>query len=505
MSQKKERIGLIIPGSIFLNNERNFIHLGILRCAAALEALGYEIDMLDLCGVKNYEQAAKDYINSTDTKTIGITGTSPQMPQVDRICTALREERSDLKLILGGPHPTVVNAARKKEKKKGIESRAHVAFNRLYEIVDVVVAGDGEDSIETAIYSPKGTLVDADDPDSRMFLTKSRLSELPLPSRHLVDMQSYKYYIDGESSTSLIMQLGCAMACRFCSGRLSPTYRRVRIRAIDSVLNEIRHLHEVYGYKSFQLYDDELNLSPSMIPDLKAIIKLQEQLGVSFKFRGFIKSHLFNREQAKYLKECGFSQICIGFETGSDRILQNIKKQASKKQNSECVEIAKEAGLKIKAFMSLGHPHESDQTVKDTCEWLINMEVEEFDCSVVSPFPGCPYYDESTPFDPKNGIWRYQVPENGDNLYSVDVDYVKTTQYYKGDRNLGYSSFVYTDFLKAEEVVKARDWIEDTVRQKLNLPYFQTAAAINYDHSMGTLPPHILRSSLVRPDSLRVS
>jgi len=490
------RVGLIIPGSIFLSNERNFIHLGILRCAAVLEARGYEIDMLDLCGVRNYEDALRDYLHSTPTKVVGITGTSPQMPAVDRICSIIKEERPDVKRILGGPHATVVNAARKMEQRKGIRSRAHVAYDRLFQIADVVVAGDGEDSIEGSLYAPPGTLIDADDPSSDLFLTKERLSELPLPSRHLVAMDTYEYFIEGEKSASLIMQLGCAMGCRFCSGRLSPSYRRVRVRSIDSVIKEIRHLYEVYGFKSFQLYDDELNISPTMIPDLKALIKFQDQIGERFKFRGFIKSHLFNKEQAKYLKECGFVQICIGFESGSDRILQNIKKQASKKQNSECVGIAKFFDLKTKAFCSLGHPHESERTVRDTCEWLIDMEVEEFDCSVVSPFPGCPYYDESALLDPDKNIWVYTVPENGDKLYSIDVDYTKTTQYYKGDKNLGYSSFVYTDFLKPEEIVQLRDWVEDTVRQKLNLPYFKTAAAINYDHSMGTLPPHILRNSM---------
>lgn len=488
---------MIIPGSIFLSDERNFIHLGILKCAAVLEQNGHGIDMLDLCGVRNYEDAVRDYIKETEANSICLTATSPQMPAVDKICSTIRLERPEVKLILGGPHPTVVSAARKMEKKKGAVSRAHVAQDRLFEIVDVVVAGDGEDSVEGSLIAPKGTLIDADDPSSSLFLSKDRLSELPLPARHLVDVNTYKYYIDGENSASLIMQLGCAMGCRFCSGRYSPSYRRVRLRSIDSVIDEMRHLYDTYGFKSFQMYDDELNMNPNMISDLKEIIKFQEKIGESFKFRGFIKSHLFNKEQAKYLKECGFSQICIGFESGSDRILRNIKKQATRKQNSECVEIAKSAGLKIKAFMSLGHPSESDLTARDSCEWLIDMEVEEFDCSVVSPFPGCPYYDESVIVDEGRGIWKYVVPENGDNLYSIDVDYTKTTQYYKGDKNLGYSSFVYTDFLKPEEIVQLRDWIEDTVRQKLNLPYFKTAAAINYDHSMGTLPQHILRSTLI--------
>lgn len=492
---EQQRVALIIPGSLFLADARVFIHLGMLRIAAVLENAGYPVDVIDLSGVQNYEAVIRDYFRATPTRLVGLTGTSPQMPCVSQLCSVIRQEQPEAKLLLGGPHPTVVNAAKKREQKKGIVSRAHTAYHRLFDLADVVVAGDGEDTIEAALQAPPGTLLDADDPESIGFLSRERLSELPFAARHLVDLSSYHYYIDGERSTSLIMQLGCPWACRFCAGRYSPSYRRMRLRSSESVVAELRHLYEVHGFKAFQLYDDELNASPTLIDTLKAIIALQEELKVSFKFRGFIKSHVFTAEQAQYLKECGFVEICIGFESGADRILQNIKKQASKSQNSRSIAIAKRAGLRTKAFMSFSHPGESEATARETCEWLIAMEVEDFDCSLITPFPGCPFYDDAVVHDAERGIWVYRVPENGDALYCIDTDYTTTTQYYKGDKNLGYTSYVYTDFLSVEDTVRLRDWIEDTVRQKLNIPYYQTKAALLYDHSCGQIPLHILRST----------
>ena len=471
------------------------MHIGILKVAAVLEEAGHGVDVLDLSGVANPLDVIDDYLKERDINTIGWSATTPQMFTGRKIAEHIRSIRPDVKLILGGAHPTVTTAAMKREKKKGLYGRAQAAYEKLFEVADVVVAGDGEDSVEYSLTAPKGTLVDADDPDGGFFLTTQRLGELPFPARHLVDMESYHYYIKGQKSASLIGQLGCPMPCRFCSGRYSPSFRRARPRPISNVIAELRHLYEVYGFRAFQMYDDELNLSPAFLSDLREIIKFRDELGVDLYFRGFIKSHLFTEDQAKLMKECGFAEICIGYESGSERILANIKKQSTKAQNSRCVELTKKYGIRTKAFMSFCHPGESPETAQETCDWLINMEVEDFDCTVISPFPGCPLYDDSIPHDEKAGIWKYITPENGDVLYSLDVDYTNTMQYFKGDKNLGYTSFVYTDHLNRDDVVQLRDWIEDTVRQKLKIPYYETKAAMLYDHSMGQIPLHILRSS----------
>ena len=68
------------------------------------------------------------------------------------------------------------------------------------------------------------TLVDADSSSSPMFLTSKRLEQTPWPARHLVDLESYKYEIEGYRATSLIAQLGCPFNCGFCGGRQSPMH-----------------------------------------------------------------------------------------------------------------------------------------------------------------------------------------------------------------------------------------------------------------------------------------
>ncbi len=111
-------ICLIIPPSPFLLDERVFMSLGILRVAAVLEQAGLPVDVVDLSGVENYDEAIRDHVCQTEADIFGFTATTPQMPAVKVIRDVVHNERPDAKLVLGGPHMTLVHAAARRENKK---------------------------------------------------------------------------------------------------------------------------------------------------------------------------------------------------------------------------------------------------------------------------------------------------------------------------------------------------------------------------------------------------
>jgi radical SAM superfamily enzyme YgiQ (UPF0313 family) len=489
-------ICLTIPPSSFLLDERVFMSLGILRVAAALEGAGHRVELLDLSGYENFQDAVRDHAARTEAEVFGVTATTPQLPAAIAVARAVREVRPHSRLVLGGPHVTLVNAARRQEAVRGGGGRATRAFERLLAHFDVLVAGDGEDAVLKAIEAGSPRLVDADDPKSALFLGPPRLAELPMPARHLVDVDSYRYTIDGIRALSLICQLGCPFGCRFCGGRESPSLRRVRLRPSDSVVAEVLHLRHTYGVKGFMLYDDELNVNPKMVELMSSLEHAAAELGEEFRFRGFIKAELFDDRQAEAMYRAGFRWILTGFESGAPRILKNIAKRATVEDNTRCVEIAHRHGLKVKALMSLGHPGESRETIRETRDWLLAVKPDDFDVTALAVYPGTPYYDHAVPHETLEGTWVYSV--DGDRLYGVEVDYSTVSDYYKGDPASGYTSYVYTDHLSADELVGLRDQVERDVRQELAIPPPPSAATTRYEHSMGqggTLPPGILRST----------
>jgi radical SAM superfamily enzyme YgiQ (UPF0313 family) len=258
--------------------------------------------------------------------------------------------------------------------------------------------------------------------------------------------------------------------------------RRIRTRSTESIIREIEHLYRVHGYTGFMFYDDELNVNKGLVGLMDAITALQMRLGVEFRLRGFVKSELFTEEQAVAMRRAGFRWLLTGFESGSPRILKNMEKRATREQNDKCMEIAHAAGLKVKALMSLGHPGESWETAAETMDWLLSVKPEDFDLTIITTYPGSPYYDHASETAP--GVWTYSC-KNGDRLHSHELDYNVTADYYKGDPNGGYKAYVWTDFLSSDDLVRIRGTVEDEVRTKLGIPYPVAAPAIKFEHTMG--------------------
>jgi radical SAM superfamily enzyme YgiQ (UPF0313 family) len=233
-----------------------------------------------------------------------------------------------------------------------------------------------------------------------------------------------------------------------------------------------------------------------MLELMRAIEDAQGKLGVEFRLRGFVKAELFSDAQANAMYRAGFRWILTGFESGAERILRNINKKSTRRDNTRCVEIAKRHGLKIKALMSIGHPGESEETVAATRDWLLSARPDDFDVTIITTYPGTPYYDHAVAHPAVPGIWTYTY--KGDRLHSLEVDFAEVAEYYKGDPDGGYRAFVYTDFLTADELVKLRDHVERTVRADLGIPFNRAMAASRYERSMGQsgpLPGNILRST----------
>lgn len=480
------RVCFITPPSAFLLDERVFVSLGILKVAAALEARGYDVEHLDLSGVSNYEDAARLHAQSSAATHYALTATTPQLPAAAKIVRVLREEQPAARLLLGGPHATVTSAAVKKNRSR----RAVESLEQILAMFDVVIAGDGEDAIVPALAKSAAKFIDADERQGPLFLTNKRLNETPWPARHLVDMASYHYTIDGVRSASLIAQLGCPFSCAFCSGRSSPMLRKIRMRTTENIVAEMEHLHRAYGFRSTMLYDDELNVNPKVVELMRAIAALGDRLGFEWKLRGFVKAELFTAEQAEAMYAAGFRWLLCGFESGSPRILDNIQKKATIEDNDRCVAIARKAGLKVKALMSIGHAGESPETIAETREWLLRTRPDDFDCTIITPYPGSPYYDDAVEND---GAWTFTA-KSGDALHMRAFDYAAEADYYKG-RPGDYVSHVHTDGISARGLVEERDELEAKVRAELGIPYNHGAPGIQFEASMGQtkLPDTILR------------
>ena len=117
----------------------------------------------------------------------------------------------------------------------------------------------------------------------------------------------------------------------------------------------------------------------------------------------------------------------------------------------------------------------------------------------LAPLPN--FFDLAIPHESLPNVWTYTQPKTGDRLHAKDLDYTTTPDYYKGDPNGGYKSYVFTDHLSGEEIVKLRDKVEADTRKALGIPYNTSHPAIRYEHSMGQgLPASLFRMTGDAPE-----
>jgi len=442
-----KNIGFVNPPSPFLTEERVFPSLGILRVATSISINVENISFIDLTNNNDYYSALDDYIINNKLDVICFTSTTPQIKIVFDLCKYIKSKYK-IKIILGGPHVTLMQTSIDIST-DDIKDMIIRHMNELNEVIDTIVIGDGEETIIKAIFLDE-KIIESMNINSNDFIT----------NRDFIDVESYKYLIDGKKSTSLISQLGCPFKCEFCSGRNSKFFNRVRTRSVDNVIEEIDLLYKKYGYEGFMFYDDELNLNKKRFNELLfRLIEYQNKNGVEFNFRGFTRSDLLTHEQAILMRDCGFKWLLIGFESGSNRILKNMNKMTTADMNTKTFELANKVGLKVKALMSVGHPGESEESVNETIKWLKKVKPDETDVTIVSIYPGCNYFNKSIKIS--NEHLKF-TSKYGDALYIRNIDFLKQSNFYKSKSD-EYSSYVHTDYLSEKDMVDSRNRIAENI------------------------------------------
>ncbi len=385
-----------------------------------LRQQGYEPEVLDLTGKKEYE---KEVLNSASKEYVafGVTATSPDFGQAVHILDLIKSVNSKNKVILGGPHATV-----------GPQTCMKYGF-------DKIVQGDGWTGAKMAI---------EDESNQKLIIAPmlENFDDAPFPARDLIDMDSYEYYIGGVRSTNVMTQLGCPYGCVFCCGRDISEYRKMRLRSIPNVMQELDMLHDKYGFNSFMIYDDEINIIKKHTLELMSEFKKR-----GYRFRAYIKTNLFDEEMAKALAEGGAFELSTGVESGSDRILKTIQKQTTYEINKRFVELCRKYGIKSKAFCIVGLPGETYEDIMLTKKWILDAKPDYFTLSINTPYPGAPEYDHKEKYDLEFG----------------EIDYAKEVASHSTYGKKEWKSFVKTSSLSGKDLIKLRDEVEKECREKL--------------------------------------
>jgi len=478
-----KRVLFINPPSPFLLDEKVFPNLAPIFVATAMKDRGHHVDILDLSGEEDYLQQMEEF-SRKDYHVFAFTGTSAQFSHNIALLDVLKRTNPSTFAVIGGPHASVVSNLRNRAIESWGDGLGEGELENMLndfdpnfsslEKFDAIIEGEGE--VSYPLMFSKG-------PQKwRKGEVAHFLDGFPLPDRSMIDIESYRYEIDGKKATSIMTQRGCPFGCYFCSGRDTEMYRRVksqgtlRINSPERVVQEMDYLNGEFGFEAFMWYDDEINLHNDKLRELAELLGDRP-----YKHRGFVKSELFVKwpEQAELLAKAGFVELCTGAESGSERILKDyIRKNTTAETNREAIEIAHKNGIRFKVFTMLGHPTETYEDVMMTRDWILNSGTDDFDITIHQPYPGAPVYDCAVKDDSMEGYsFSYR-----DGLFFNKTDYSREINFYKGVPG-EYVSSVRTNELTADQIVGLRDEIDETLRDMLGLKKNRRSGEVAYGGS----------------------
>lgn len=194
----------------------------------------------------------------------------------------------------------------------------------------------------------------------------------------------------------LFTSRGCPYQCVFCAR--SALWKTVRYFSEQRVAEDIEILKNKFGVTGIQIWDDLFTIS---VPRLKLIekqLKKRHLLGKILFYRVFARSDLFTPEMAKQLKKINVKSVAFGLESGSERILQYLKKNTIKvKNNFRAVELCEKEKIGFVACMMMGIPTETNKDMDDTLKFVkyiyTKKTLEFIDMARATPFPGTELYD----------------------------------------------------------------------------------------------------------------
>jgi len=200
-----EKVLIINPPSPFLLDEKVFPNLAPLFVATTMLRDGYNVEILDLSGKRNFKDEVEKKVFDYDV--FAFTGTSSQLPFNLEILEVIKTKNPSSFTVIGGPHASVVSSLRRKIKSQlgKIEdledklSKYDPNFSPL-EKFDLIISGEGEVAYKEIFrggekWREGGIVHD--------------LNSFPIPDRGLINFENYHYEIDGLKATSIITQRGC--------------------------------------------------------------------------------------------------------------------------------------------------------------------------------------------------------------------------------------------------------------------------------------------------------
>ena len=381
---------LIVPhytsgeGSILKSFDYTMPPVGLLSIAGWLKHNGINVNILDFTiddfKNKSIEEIIKNKITETGVpQWFGISVCTPVAYNAYEISDILKNLYPDSKIVLGGPHITVL--------KERIFKECTSA--------DYLVTGEGEYSLCKLIkdndLTPENVIERFPDPNiTKVKAIEVRPEDLPMSAYELLYFDKYvpppASLHSKKPGIGIITSRGCPFKCTFCA-RI--TGNKLRFKTIDQVIEEIKYLQETFKIKQFHFYDDTITCKKSYITELCQRF-IDENLNLHWSC--FARVDTVDEEILALMKKSGCFVIMYGVESLDETILRDVKKGINVEQINKALILTRKAKIESRISLIIGTPTETRKTLAKTKRDLLKLDTDFFQAFIAVPMPGSQFY-----------------------------------------------------------------------------------------------------------------
>jgi len=355
-----------------IGNEGTWINHGLGLISAVLKKKGLAVELIDLRRLRGWDDFKKR-ITEDDFGIAGLTMMSVDYNAVVTCIDIIKQMRPSVKTIVGGPHASILPK--------------ELVGNKD---IDHIFVGEAEVTITDLMQR----LSNGQEADRVVYGKRPNLDELPFADRDLFSLEEEPFVpFLPKPFVTIIAGRGCSYNCSYCQPAERKIFgRQVRRRSVDHVIEELRYLRKRYSFNSMMIHDDCLTEDEDWV--LKFCAEYRAN-GFNQPFVCQSRPDLICRSSnvVSSLREAGLSLFIIGFESGSQRVLNFLRRGYDVQKNMEASEICHRLGIKIWANYMLGLPTETRQEQQMTVDMI--KKIRPYHCSPAyyTPHPGSDLFD----------------------------------------------------------------------------------------------------------------
>jgi radical SAM superfamily enzyme YgiQ (UPF0313 family) len=398
-----KKVLLVYPKKQDAGGTMSDIPLSLLYLSGAIRDIADEIIVFDFNLENNDYTSFNKLLTDKEPSIVGINCLfSGNFKTALKIADFSKKSISDVKIVLGGIHPTIFY-------KQILENCKNI---------DAIIIGEGETAFcrlldyyfnkpsyftENEILESVAIRID----DRILYFEKNNfienLDNLAMPGYEYFELEKYQCdtsnWFNPKSikispvQAPLLTSRSCPNHCNFCAMRFVMG-DKFRARSPQSVYNEIEYLYNNYGINYFQIMDDNFTFDKKRAMTICEMI-IKNRLDINIDLSGGVMIRTMDEEIIDSLIKAGCIRVCIAIESGSEFIRNKIMhKNVSEKKLLETIKAFKSGGVWLRAFFMIGLPEEIEETLTDTINLIEKLNVDNITLNKVMPFPGTRLYEQ---------------------------------------------------------------------------------------------------------------